>query len=254
MQKDGITIFTDGSSRGNPGPGGWGAIIIFGENNNCESKIGSTQSRVVELGGREDRTTNNRMELVAVLGALRVLSNGAECTIITDSKYVLEGMTKWVHGWQKKNWMTADKKPVANQDLWQALLLAGEGKKISWHRVDGHEGVVGNERCDVIATSFADNTPPTLYEGPLEQYTLSKTILNYTHAVRTPGDKKTSETKSTKGKKAYSYLSVVGGIAMRHISWPECEKRVKGARGAKYKKSFSAEDEASILKDWEVTL
>lgn len=247
MQKDGITIFTDGSSRGNPGPGGWGAVIIFADNNKSESKA-------VELGGREDRTTNNRMELMAVLGALKSLPVGAECTIVTDSKYVLEGMTKWVYGWMKKNWMTADKKPVANQDIWQALLLASDGKKISWHRVDGHQGVAGNERCDVIATSFADNVPPDLYDGSLEQYPLSKSILNYAHAVRTPGDKKISDEKSTKGKKAYSYLSVVDGVAMRHVSWPECERRVKGTRGAKYKKSFSAEDERVILSDWGVTI
>ncbi|TAK56918.1 ribonuclease HI [Patescibacteria group bacterium] len=251
MEKDSITIFTDGSSRGNPGPGGWGAVIIFPEKNN---EIKNLKFKVIELGGRDSKTTNNRMELSAVLGALKFLSTGAECTIVTDSKYVLEGMTKWVHGWQKKNWMTADKKPVANQDLWQALLLASEGKKISWHRVDGHQGVAGNERCDVIATSFADNIPPTLFNGDLEKYPLAETILKYIHAVRTPGDKATSETKSTKGKKAYSYLSVVNGLAMRHATWSECEKRVKGARGAKYKKSFSAEDEQAILKEWQATL
>ncbi len=251
MEKTGVTIFTDGSSRGNPGPGGWGAVIILPEQNN---EIKNSQFKIVELGGREDKTTNNRMELMAVLGALKFLPIGAECTIVTDSKYVLEGMTKWVYGWQKKNWMTADKKPVANQDLWQALLLASDGKKISWHRVDGHQGVVGNERCDVIATSFADNVPTTLYAGSFEKYPLSKTILEYAHAVRTPGDKVSSDTKSSRGKKAYSYLSVVDGVAMRHTSWPECEKRVKGARGAKYKKSFSVEDERAILSEWRVTI
>ncbi len=241
MQKNGIIIFTDGSSRGNPGPGGWGTVII-------------SDDQVTELGGREGRTTNNRMELMAVLGALTSLPVNVECTIVTDSKYVLEGMTKWVHGWQKRNWMTADKKPVANQDIWRALLEAGEGKKISWHRVDGHQGVGGNERCDVIATSFADDAPAVLYKGSLEKHALSKTILKYTHAVRTPGDKLSKTEKGSKSKKAYSYLSVVNGVAMRHFSWPECEKRVKGARGAKYKKSFSAEDEKVILEGWGTTL
>lgn len=249
MQQKEITIFTDGSSRGNPGPGGWGSVIILPEQGNENAKC-----KVTEIGGREDKTTNNRMELMAVLGALKYLSAGAECTIVTDSKYVLEGMTKWVYGWQKKGWMTADKKPVANQDIWQALLSASNGKKISWHRVDGHQGVAGNERCDVVATSFADNVPPILYVGSLEKYPLSKTILEYAHAVRTPGDKVSSDTKSSKGKKAYSYLSVVDGVAIRHMSWPECEKRVKGARGAKYKKSFSAEDEKSILSEWGVII
>ena len=250
MQQKEIIIFTDGSSRGNPGPGGWGAVLILPAQNNTNHESGTT---VRELGGREKHTTNNRMELQAVLGALKSLAESTDCTIVTDSKYVLEGMTKWIFGWQKKNWMTADKKPVQNQDLWKGLLEASEGKKILWYRVDGHVGVSGNERCDVIATSFADGIPPTLYTGSLEHYSLSKIILKYAHAVRTPGDKSSSDTKSAKGKKekkAYSYLSLVDGVALRHASWPECEKRVTDVRGTKYKKSFSAEDESAILKEW----
>ncbi len=251
MQQKDILIFTDGSSRGNPGRGGWGTIIILPDQTS-ENK--SSKFMVRELGSREIQTTNNRMELMAVLEALKSISAGTECTIVTDSKYVLDGMTSWVFAWQKKKWITSDKKPVANQDLWKALLVASDGKKISWHRVDGHQGVVGNERCDEIATSFADNIPPTLYNGTLEKYPLVKDILKYTHAVRTEGDRPKIGIKTQKGKKAYSYLSVVGGIAIRHASWPDCEKRVKGVSDARYKKSFSVEDESAILKDWGVAL
>lgn len=154
-----ITIHTDGSSRGNPGPGGWGAILESGD-------------RVVEIGGREDHTTNNRMELTGAIKALEFapqLSND-NCLIFTDSEYVMKGMTEWIEGWQKRGWKTAAKKPVLNQDLWQELLAASAGKDIEWKYVAGHSGHALNDRCDVIATSFADGVDPNLYDGPKEGY------------------------------------------------------------------------------------
>ena len=150
-----VTIYTDGSSRGNPGPGGWGAIIF--EN-----------GRVKEIGGREEHTTNNRMELMAAIKALDSVSGSI--TIHTDSEYVMKGMTEWIGNWQKKGWRTAGKKKVLNQDLWQELLRESEDKNIEWKYVAGHAGVHLNERADTIATEFADNAEPELYNGPEKKY------------------------------------------------------------------------------------
>ncbi len=154
-----ITIYTDGSSRGNPGPGGWGAIIISGNN-------------IEELGGREDNTTNNRMELTGAIKSLRNIEAGSEILIKTDSEYVVKGITLWINGWIKKNWKTASKKPVLNQDLWQELLEVSKNKEIKWQTVAGHVGIIGNERCDEIATSFADGKPTKLYKGSIDKYPL----------------------------------------------------------------------------------
>lgn len=150
-----VTIYTDGAARGNPGPGGWGAIIA--------------DDVVKELGGREDHTTNNRMELTAAIEALKQVSSG-EITVFTDSEYVMKGITLWIHSWQKNNWRTAGKKPVLNKDLWEHLLGETIGKKIEWKYVRGHFGHKTNERADVIATSFADNEPVKLYSGPVSKY------------------------------------------------------------------------------------
>jgi len=160
-----ITIYTDGAARGNPGPGGWGAIVANDE-------------RVVELGGENEHTTNNRMELTAAIKALEYVSdlepNGShsEITINTDSEYVMKGITEWIHNWQKKGWKTAGKKAVLNQDLWQELLIASEGKQIEWKYVAGHAGVEANERCDEIATAFADGLETTLYDGDKDAYSV----------------------------------------------------------------------------------
>ena len=154
-----ITIFTDGSSKGNPGPGGWGAIVAYPD-------------LVIELGGRADQTTNNRMELAAVIEALRIAEND-EIHVHTDSEYIVKGITEWVNGWQRNNWKTAAKKPVLNQELWQELLSVVSGKKIKWVVVKGHSGVPANERCDEIATTFADNEHFELYNGPREDYFVS---------------------------------------------------------------------------------
>jgi ribonuclease HI len=157
-----IIIYTDGSARGNPGPGGWGSIIC-------------SPSTAREIGGRENHTTNNRMELTAVVRALESLTRDEAEEAIklhTDSEYIVKGITAWVEGWQKNNWRTAARKPVLNQDLWQALVHVTEGKDIDWTLVRGHAGVPANERCDVIATSFADSASIDLYEGPRAGYTI----------------------------------------------------------------------------------
>lgn len=156
-----ITVYIDGASRGNPGPGGWGAIIFDNDT-------------VREIGGREEQTTNNKMELTAAIMALEYAESlywlHDVIKVFTDSEYVMKGITEWIHRWQKKNWKTTARKPVLNQDLWQKLLALTHDKKIEWQYVAGHTGVNLNERADTIATAFADNLPPPLYHGPRAKY------------------------------------------------------------------------------------
>jgi ribonuclease HI len=143
-----IEIYTDGSSLGNPGPGGWGVVIT--ENDKV----------IKELGGCEKNTTNNRMELLAVISALKYVledHKNDEVVIHADSSYVLGGVTTWIHNWEKNGWRTANKKEVLNQDLWKELIsLVREFKgKLSWQKVKGHNGHVHNERADELATTYA---------------------------------------------------------------------------------------------------
>jgi len=133
-----VEIFTDGACRGNPGPGGWGAILRFG-------------AVEKELSGGEAETTNNRMELMAAISALEALKRPVSVDIHTDSTYVRDGITKWIHGWKKRDWRTADKKPVKNVDLWQRLDAAVGQHQVDWYWVKGHAGHPENERADELA-------------------------------------------------------------------------------------------------------
>ncbi|AUG54171.1 ribonuclease HI [Thalassospira marina] len=133
-----VSIFTDGACSGNPGPGGWGAILRY-------------KGVEKEMSGGETETTNNRMELMAAISALEAIKRPCQVEIYTDSSYVRDGITKWVFGWQKRGWKTADKKPVKNVELWQRLLDAARPHKIEWHWVKGHAGHPENERCDELA-------------------------------------------------------------------------------------------------------
>lgn len=133
-----VEIYTDGACSGNPGPGGYGAILRYG----TETK---------EISGCEGNTTNNRMELMAVIEALRRLKRPCRIRITTDSNYVVKGMTEWISGWVRKNWQNAQKKPVLNRDLWESLLELSQPHKIEWLWVRGHAGHRENERCDELA-------------------------------------------------------------------------------------------------------
>ena len=137
-----VEIATDGACKGNPGPGGWGALIRSG-----------TSER--ELAGGEKLTTNNRMELTAAIEGLNALKRPCHVTLSTDSRYVMDGLTKWIKGWQKNGWKTAAKQPVKNADLWQALLAAAKPHRIEWLWVKGHAGHPDNERADKLASDAA---------------------------------------------------------------------------------------------------
>jgi len=133
-----VEVYTDGACSGNPGRGGWGAILLF-------------KGERKELSGGEKLTTNNRMEMMAAISALEALKRPCDVSLHTDSMYLKDGMTKWVKGWKKNGWKTADKKPVKNVDLWQRLEAAVEKHKVSWHWVRGHDGHELNEAADALA-------------------------------------------------------------------------------------------------------
>ena len=149
------SFYTDGACTGNPGPGGWGTVVYF------------TDGSVYEMGGGEALSTNNRMELFAAIQALKVLNASGQTepvTLYTDSEYVKNGITKWVKGWKKKGWKTAQGKPVLNQDLWE-MLDELNSQLVEWQYVRGHSGNEGNDRCDTIARAFAIGKPLALEQA-----------------------------------------------------------------------------------------
>ena len=137
-----VELFTDGACKGNPGPGGWGALLRYGANEK-------------ELWGGEDNTTNNRMELMAAIEGLKALTRPCQVVLTTDSKYVKQGINQWLAGWKKNGWKTASKQPVKNKDLWQALDKECSRHEVEWHWVKGHAGHAGNERADQLANRGA---------------------------------------------------------------------------------------------------
>ena len=229
-----LLIFTDGACSGNPGPGGWGAILAYPDGN------------VEELGGGLRNTTNNQMEMLGVIRALESARDfDGPIGIFTDSTYVIRGITQWVWAWRKREWKTADGKDVANTDLWKDLVraVASLKKKPEWHYVRGHIGTAGNERVDEIATGFAKGRSVSLYRGPLLQYLVA------VHDI--PEDTSLPEMRPKEEKKsAHSYLSFVNGVLERHPDWKSCEARVKGRPGAKFKKTTSSANEVEVMKSW----
>ena len=230
-----VVVFADGAAKGNPGPGGWGAIVV------------TPDGHVTELGGGTGHTTNNRMELTAAIEALRHVGHtSVPVAVHTDSAYVIRGIREWIHGWRRRGWRTATGDDVVNRDLWEALATAVERVgTVTWHHVRGHQGIPGNERADEIANASANDRHPALYEGPLIRYDVP--VLDIPDDTRLP-----SRGTSSGGRKtpAHSYLSVVDGRPARHTTWAECERRVKGRSGARFKKATSAADEEAILRSW----
>jgi ribonuclease HI len=236
-----IIIFTDGACTGNPGPGGWASILSF------------PNGKVREMGGGERDTTNNRMEMTAALEALASISDAQNSNIIlyTDSTYLIKGITQWIWGWRNKGWKNAEGKDVANRDLWEDLarqITRLKPSSIDWKYVRGHAGIPGNERCDEIAVAFAKDKYVELYDGDKAGYTID--IDNIPQGEAMPEKKTSTASGGSKGTGPVTYLSLLGGVVMRHASWAGCERRVKGQSNAKFRKAKSAQEEREILASW----
>ena len=241
-------IYTDGGCSGNGysnARGGW-AHIILNEN---------TPPDTIKEYGSETPSTNQRMELLAAIkGCQRIdqvlrgsLENNS-IEVYSDSAYLINCVNqKWYENWQRNGWKNKTKEDVLNKDLWMKLLDETKKRKVNFIHVGGHVGIAGNERCDVIATSLADGLKIDLYKGPLSGYQI-KDITNVSQDLEKVENKKTSKSRSN--AKAYSYISLVDGVVVTHHSWADCEKRVKGAKGARFKKTFSKEDEDQIKADF----
>lgn len=236
-----ILAYCDGACSGNPGAGGWGAVLILPE------------GRVRELGGGERLTTNNRMEMAGAIAVLKAVSERPEpVKLFTDSSYLLNGITQWIRSWKRRGWTTMDGNSVLNRELWEELdsLAAARKGRLSWVHVKGHCGHEVNERCDEIAVAYSHDETPALYDGPATgcAYSLLDPL---SEQLRVAGAPSNRSERRPKPKGGY-YVSVVGGKVERHSAWPDCQKKVHGVSGAKFKKVSSAEEERETLKRWGV--
>ncbi len=244
LQLDSIRIFADGASSGNPGPSGWACVIAF-------PGTAGSEARVIEEGGFAERATNNQMELQAVIEALQLARqhyarfplSKTPIEIATDSSYVIQGIQSWVPKWEKNGWLTLEGKPVANELIWKALRqltleFSASGILLKWIHVPGHQGIPGNERVDRLAVAQSRDESPSFYQGPLASYSVSL-ALPHPSASKEP-------------KIQPFYLSLLDGKLERHPTWAECETRVRGRSGARYKKISSKSEEEQTLKGWGV--
>jgi len=229
-------VFADGAAKGNPGPGGWGAIVV------------TPPGQVTELGGGARHTTNNRMELMAAIEALRHVRSSGPVALHTDSTYVIRGIREWIHGWRRRGWRTAQGGDVVNRDLWETLAAAERATgPVAWHYVAGHSGIPGNERVDEIANAFAAGRKPILYHGPLIGYDVA--VLDVPDDTSVP-ERRAGAAPRSRRAAPHSYLSLVDGRPSRHATWAECERRVKGRSGARFKKAMTPAEEEEILRSW----
>ncbi len=245
MSEDSIIVFTDGASRGNPGPGGWGAVIAL-----LPSARENDRS-VIERGGGARSTTNNRMELTAAIEALVLIKEqghdgNVPITVYTDSQYVINGITTWVKGWERNGWTKKDKSSIKNLDLWKDLRETEKSMTVAWVHVEGHTGVAGNERADEIATAFADGKEFPLKTCPYAEYDVDLfSLLPSASDVRMKTRK-----KERSSKKAYSYVSAINKKVQVHSNWEACKERVSGVSGARFRKVFSKEEEEELCRRW----
>lgn len=241
MQFYDYIIFSDGSSRGNPGKGGWGAITF------------EKQTEIVtEIGGAEEHTTNNAMEIFATMNALELIKyKQGRVALLTDSSYLKNGIESWINAWRNNGWKTKANTPVANKGLWiglEEIIKAREEKKsaVDILQISGHAGVLGNERADKIATSFATNKHIKLFHGSSKEY-----LFDFRNLDLVANSEFVKRDKSRKSKAGGWYLSLIDGQVYRDALWSECEKRVKGVSGVKFKKVFSKEEEGEVLSGWQ---
>jgi ribonuclease HI len=239
MPERDIVVFTDGAAKGNPGPGGWAAIVV------------TPSGEVIELGGGAPYTTNNKMEISGANRALEYLRRTpGRVTIHTDSTYLIHGITQWIHGWRRKGWKTASGGDVLNRELWEELaaLISERGRDngVAWRHVRGHAGIPGNERADEIAVAFSNGGGIDLYRGRLDIYDVP--ILDL--ASRPPRPPLAIVAIGAGRASRTPISSLLGGVPMRHATWADCERRVKGQSGARFKKAMSAMEEAQILRQW----
>lgn len=236
MNTPSITVYTDGASRGNPGLGGWAAIIM-------------TDSEVIEIAGYAKKATNNQMELLAVEKALSTikqkyaLSENDQICVYADSTYVLNGLSTWVDGWMRKGWVTSTKTPVENKQQWVALVELRDffGDQLVLQKVAGHSGDTYNDRCDELAVAAALAQKETfLFSGSSKEYRI---FLEHKEV-------QVKQTKKVSSKKPYAYVSCVDGVVHSDSTWEKCEQRVKGKKGAHYKKVFSKEEETSLIQTY----
>jgi ribonuclease HI len=236
-------LYCDGACSGNPGPGGWGSIVLTHE------------GAVQELGGFDAQTTNNRMELTAAIEGLNALvrldgktMERRPIDLFTDSVYVIRGMTEWINGWRYRGWTNSQGEAVANKDLWEELseTVKRHNLHVKWLYVPGHKGIPGNERADAIAVAFSKRSSPSLFQGPFAQYDYDLT--GYV-SMGLPERTSKGPTKNGSSAGAY-YISYVDRQLEKHTSWKDCEARVKGRPGAKFKKIQSPAEEAEFLKKW----
>jgi ribonuclease HI len=235
--KNTIYVYTDGACSKNPGPGGYGAILYL-------------DGKVKELGGAAKDTTNNRMEMTAILKSLKALSSKKEeIRVYTDSMYFINGITKWIFGWKQNGWKTGEGNDVLNKDLWKALdaTLEKLKSKVIWFYVPGHSDFMPNERVDDIAVAFSKGKNCKLYSGDYSSYDIDL-FKDIKKVEDGEFEKSSSKSNSNKGKKAYSYVSRVNGIVEVHKTWAECEAKVKGQSGAKFKKALNVDEERELIK------
>ncbi len=248
-----VLVFADGACSGNPGPGGWAAVVF-------QRREPLEDSEVVELAGFKDDTTNNRMELTAVGKALRHLERvPGPVAIYTDSSYVINGLTKWIHGWKKGGWKKSGGEAVANAQFWKRLLELIESRAAAalggaeFHYVPGHSGVTGNERCDALAVECSKGGRPALFTGRYGDYLqrFGMDLFDWIVEAADFGVNGGSRTPPVRGKKGPPvYLSLVDGKVERHATWSECEARVKGRSGAKFKKCRDDAEAARVMREW----
>ena len=243
FREDDILCYCDGACTGNPGPGGWGAIVR------------TPDGQVRELGGAASPTTNNRMELSGAIHALNLVRGQKELPVrvYTDSSYVIQGITEWVHGWRRRGWMTMEGKPVSNKDLWVELSALTEASKetgpATFLHVKGHSGVPGNERCDRISVAFAKGERPGLYRGALMEYRIDLTPPD-PDQLGTGKPSRPREAKEKVDPSKVSYLSLVDNQLRRHRTWDECKALVHGKSNARFKKVTNPDEEQKTLASW----